>query len=55
MNHDFAFDRKYREALISRGVYHFPTPCKQGSISAAHTEEDIERTLAITRKALREL
>jgi glutamate-1-semialdehyde 2,1-aminomutase len=50
--HDFEFDRRYRRALIDRGVYPFPLPCKQGSISAAHTEADIDRTLEITREAL---
>ncbi len=54
-NHDFDFDRRYRRALIERGVYHFPLPCKQGSISAAHTDEDLERTLEETRRALREI
>jgi glutamate-1-semialdehyde 2,1-aminomutase len=54
-SHDFELDRRYRRALIERGVYHFPLPCKQGSISAAHTEADISRTLEITRKALRNL
>jgi len=54
-HHDFAFDARYRRALIERGVYHFPLPCKQGSISAAHTEADIERTLEITRDALASL
>jgi glutamate-1-semialdehyde 2,1-aminomutase len=50
--HDFDFDRRYRRALIERGVYHFPLACKQGSISAAHTEADIDRTLELTRDAL---
>jgi len=50
--HDFEFDRRYRRALIERGVYHFPLPCKQGSISAAHTEADIDRTLEITKDVL---
>lgn len=54
-HHDFAFDRRYRAALIARGVYHFPLPCKQGSISAAHSDEDIARTLEITRVAVRTL
>ncbi|MCC6446870.1 MAG: aspartate aminotransferase family protein [Armatimonadetes bacterium] len=54
-HHDFKFDIKYRQALISQGVYHFPLPTKQGSISAAHTEEDITQTLGITRKILREM
>jgi glutamate-1-semialdehyde 2,1-aminomutase len=53
--HDFAFDRRYRRALIDRGVYHFPLPCKQGSISAAHSAEDIDRTLERTHEALQAL
>ncbi len=53
--HDFDLDRRYRRALIDLGVYHFPVPTKQGSISAAHTEEDIDRTLALTREALKRI
>lgn len=48
-HHDFALDRKYRRRLIEAGIYHFPLPCKQGSISAAHTGEAIAETLDITR------
>jgi glutamate-1-semialdehyde 2,1-aminomutase len=44
-NHDFAFDQKLRLALIERGVYFFPLALKQCSISAAHTERDVEFTL----------
>jgi glutamate-1-semialdehyde 2,1-aminomutase len=55
LHHDMAFDLRYRRALIERGVYHFPLPTKQGSISAAHTSEDVARTLEITREVLREL
>ena len=51
-NHDMAFDLRYRQALIENGVYHFPLPTKQGSISAAHTEADIAQTLEITRDLL---
>ena len=54
-SHDFDRDRRYRRALIDRGVYHFPLPSKQGSISAAHTEEDIDRTLDVTRDVLKTL
>jgi len=53
--HDFDFDTRYRRALIERGIYYFPVPVKQGSISAAHTEDDIDATLAATKSALREL
>lgn len=51
-NHDMAKDLRYRRALIDQGVYNFPLPTKQASISAAHTEEDIARTLEITAKVL---
>jgi glutamate-1-semialdehyde 2,1-aminomutase len=54
-HHDFDLDKRYRLALIDRGIYHFPLPCKQGSISAAHTEADIDRTLDITREVLKTL
>jgi glutamate-1-semialdehyde 2,1-aminomutase len=50
--HDFAFDTRYRRALIDRGIYHFPIPSKQGSISFAHTGDDIDATLEATRDAL---
>jgi glutamate-1-semialdehyde 2,1-aminomutase len=53
--HDFEFDVRYRRALIDCGVYHFPIPAKQGSISLAHSAEDIDATLEATKVALREL
>ena len=52
VSHDFELDRRYRRALIDQGVYHFPLPAKQGSLSAAHSEADIDRTLELTRDAL---
>jgi glutamate-1-semialdehyde 2,1-aminomutase len=53
--HDFAFDTRYRRALIERGVYHFPVASKQGSISLAHTADDIDATLEATRLVLQDL
>jgi glutamate-1-semialdehyde 2,1-aminomutase len=50
---DFAFDLKLRKALIENGIYHIPIACKQGSISYAHTEEDIDKTLEVTWKILK--
>lgn len=47
-HHDMARDLRYRRALIEQGVYHFPLPTKQGSISAAHTAADIAQTLERT-------
>jgi glutamate-1-semialdehyde 2,1-aminomutase len=54
-HHDFAFDTKYRAALIEQGVFHFPLATKQGSLSLAHTDEDIDLTLERTRAALKAL
>jgi glutamate-1-semialdehyde 2,1-aminomutase len=51
-HHDAALDVRYRRALIERGIYHFPVACKQGSLSAAHTEGDVDRTLQITAEVL---
>jgi glutamate-1-semialdehyde 2,1-aminomutase len=52
-HNDMARDVRYRKALIERGIYHFPLPTKQGSISAAHTEADIDFTLEATREVLK--
>jgi glutamate-1-semialdehyde 2,1-aminomutase len=54
-HHNFAFDGRFRRALIERGSYFFPVPVKQGSISFAHSEADIDSTLEATDDALREL
>jgi glutamate-1-semialdehyde 2,1-aminomutase len=48
-SHNFDFDKRYRRALIDAGVYYFPIPTKQGSLSAAHSDADIAKTLEITR------
>lgn len=54
-HHNFDFDKKYRLALIEKGVFLFPLPIKQGSISFAHSEKDIEETLDKTRKVVKKL
>lgn len=46
-NHDFSADEQLRRQLIENGVYVFPLGTKQWSISAAHTEEDLERTIRV--------
>jgi glutamate-1-semialdehyde 2,1-aminomutase len=51
-SHDAQLDATYRRALIERGIYNFPMPCKQGSISLAHSEQDIDQTLAAIDAAL---
>lgn len=52
-NHDFSFDKEYRLSLIQRGIFNFPLPIKQGSISYAHTVEDIEETLYKTKEVIK--
>ena len=52
---DFAFDLKLRKGLIENGIYHIPIACKQGSISYAHSEEDIDKTLDVTWNVLKKM
>ena len=54
-NHDFNFDKAYRLKLIDKGIFNFPLPIKQGSISFAHTAKDIEETLEKTQDVVHEL
>lgn len=44
-HHDFASDTAMRRNLVDNGIYFFPLAVKQGSISAAHTEADVDTTL----------
>jgi glutamate-1-semialdehyde 2,1-aminomutase len=52
-NHDFARDLKMRRRMVEKGIYFFPVETKQCSISAAHTEEDIDLTLRALDESLR--
>jgi glutamate-1-semialdehyde 2,1-aminomutase len=54
-NHRFNVDDQMRRALIARGIYPFPLATKQWSISAAHTNEDIDTTLEQIDAVLRTL
>lgn len=54
-NNDAQRDVRYRNALIESGVFHFPVTTKQGSISFAHTEADIDETLSITEDVLKSI
>ena len=51
-HHDFSFDTEYRTRLIDEGIYHFPLPTKQGSLSLAHSDQDVDLTLEKTRAVL---
>ena len=54
-HHDFRLDEAMRRALIEEGIYVFPLATKQWSISAAHTERDIEATVAAAGRVLERL
>lgn len=54
-NHDFDLDIKYRKNLIKEGVFNFPSAIKQGSISFAHSEDDIIKTLEATERVVKSL
>jgi glutamate-1-semialdehyde 2,1-aminomutase len=53
-NHDFARDLKLRRSLIEKGIYFFPVETKQCSISAAHTESDIDTTVRMLHECVPE-
>jgi glutamate-1-semialdehyde 2,1-aminomutase len=44
---------RYRRELIARGVFEMPESLGRSHISAAHTEEDIDRSLDAAEEALR--
>ncbi|WP_228098676.1 aspartate aminotransferase family protein [Pedobacter sp. MC2016-24] len=52
LHNDAAFDKEYRRKLIEEGIFNFPLPSKQGSISYAHSMADIEETLEKNKKVL---
>ena len=54
-NHDSELDEAYRKALIDHGVFHFPVATKQGSLSLAHSEVDLDQTLERTHAVLKTL
>ena len=51
-SHDYALDERFRRALLDQGIFFFPLATKQCSISASHSEQDIDETLAAARRAL---
>jgi glutamate-1-semialdehyde 2,1-aminomutase len=45
-------DVAFRRAMIEAGIFHFPVATKQSSISLAHTDADIARTVEATADVL---
>lgn len=52
---DFGLFRRYFNAMLEQGVYVAPSPYETGFISTAHTEADIDATVAAMRHALAQL
>lgn len=52
LHHDAERDLAFRRKLIEEGVFMFPVITKQGSISLAHTDADIDRTIEIAEKVV---
>lgn len=50
-NHNFALDGALRRFVIAEGIYTFPIPTKQWSISAAHSDADLEKTVQVLANA----
>ena len=49
---DFDMFRRYFHSMLEQGVYVAPSPYETGFISTAHTEADIDATVAAMRTAL---
>ena len=52
---DFNMFRRYFHSMLEQGVYVAPSPFETGFISTAHTEADIDATVAAMRRALQSL
>ena len=52
-SHDYDLDERFRRALLEEGVFFFPLATKQCSISASHTEQDIDQTAHAAQRALK--
>ena len=47
--------KKYFHGMLEEGIYMAPSAFEAGFISAAHTDDDIDRTIAAARKVLKKL
>ncbi len=53
LNNDTQADVWFRTSMCDHGIFMLPTALKRNHVSAAHTAEDIDRTLEIARQVLR--
>jgi glutamate-1-semialdehyde 2,1-aminomutase len=50
---DAALFGRYRRELVARGVFEMPESLGRSHISAAHSDDDVDRSLEAARDALR--
>ena len=43
----------FRRALLEEGIFFFPLATKQCSISASHSEQDVDQTVRAAERALK--
>jgi glutamate-1-semialdehyde 2,1-aminomutase len=55
LHNDTRADVWFRTTMCEHGIFMLPTALKRNHVSAAHTAEDIDRTLDIARQVLRSL
>jgi glutamate-1-semialdehyde 2,1-aminomutase len=53
LRNDNAMDMKFRHSMIERGCFCLPLPLKRNHISAAHSDDDLGRTLQAAEDVLR--
>lgn len=53
LRNDTARDLWFRRAMCERGIFMLPTALKRNHVSAAHTAEDIDRTLETARQVFK--
>jgi glutamate-1-semialdehyde 2,1-aminomutase len=53
LRNDTELFMRYRRQLVARGVFEMPESLGRSHISAAHTEEDVDRSLEAAEEALR--
>ena len=55
LRNDNARDVWFRRTMCEHGIFMIPTALRRSHVSAAHTQEDIERTLETARKVLKSM
>ena len=54
MNSDADMFVRYFKNMLKNGIYLAPSPFEVGFVSAAHSDEDIEKTIEANYKSLKE-